>query len=161
MSEKNTVTVKLRRGGWEVEITCPPDQLQKAVESVLSSLSTGQATSNPPVVLDKLQTTANKTCRGLILELWEESWFDTARSLSEVHEEIARRGYHYDKTAVSHSLTDLVRENILFREGNMRNYAYIQKRPAGSKPVEERMSESSSNSSGLSRVPSSSSSSAD
>ena len=70
------------------------------------------------------------------MEMWGESWFETARSLSEVHEEIARRGYHYDKTAVSHSLTDLVRENVLFREGNMRNYSYIQKRPAGSKSSE-------------------------
>ncbi|HVB12672.1 MAG TPA: hypothetical protein VNE86_06025 [Nitrososphaerales archaeon] len=68
----------------------------------------------------------------MILELWEESWFNEARALSEVHEEIARRGYHYDRTAVSHSLTDLVRENVLFRQGNMRNYSYIQKRPAGS-----------------------------
>ena len=141
MSEKNTVTVKLRKGGWEVEITCPPDQLQKAVESVLSSLSAGSTPTSTPSALDKSLSTANKTCRGLILELWEESWFNTARSLSEVHEEIARRGYHYDKTAVSHSLTDLVRENVLFREGNMRNYAYIQKRPAGSKPVDEQARE--------------------
>lgn len=137
MSEKSTVTVKLRKGGWEVEITCPPDQLQKAVESVLSSLSSGAMPGNPPISLDKTQSSANKTCRGLILELWEESWFDKSRSLSEVHEEIARRGFHYDKTAVSHSLTDLVRENVLFREGNMRNYTYIQKRPAGSKPADE------------------------
>ncbi|MDG6999496.1 MAG: hypothetical protein JRN15_10315 [Nitrososphaerota archaeon] len=144
MSEKNTVTVKLRKGGWEVEITCPPDQLQKAVESVLSSLSAGPTTSNPTLALDKPQTTANKTCRGLILELWEESWFDTARSLSEVHEEIARRGYHYDKTAVSHSLTDLVRENVLFREGNMRNYTYVQKRPTGKPPDEREVNKSES-----------------
>ena len=138
MSENKNVTVKLKKGGWEIEITCPPEQLQKAVESVLSSLTA----SSPPLIIpstgEKSQSIGNKTCRGLILELWEESWFNEARSLSEVHEEIARRGFHYDRTAVSHSLTDLVRENVLFRQGNMRNYSYIQKRPAGTqKPLTE------------------------
>ena len=132
MSENRNVTVKLKKGGWEVEIACPPEQLQKAVESVLSTLTSSSPTINPPSLGEKAQSATNKTCRGLILELWEESWFNEARALSEVHEEIARRGYHYDRTAVSHSLTDLVRENVLFRQGNMRNYSYIQKRPPGS-----------------------------
>ncbi len=87
-----------------------------------------------PSSSERAQSSVNKTCRGLILELWEESWFEEPRSLSEVHEEIARRGYHYDKTAVSHSLTDLVRESVLSRNGNMRNYTYIQKRPSGPRP---------------------------
>jgi hypothetical protein len=132
MSENKNVTVKLKKGGWEVEITCPPEQLQKAVESVLSTLAASSPNITPPSLGEKARTPANKTCRGLILELWEESWFIEARALSDVHEEIARRGYHYDRTAVSHSLTDLVRENVLFRQGNMRNYSYIQKRPPGS-----------------------------
>lgn len=42
---------------------------------------------------------------------------------------MSRRGYHYDRTAVSHTLADLVREGTLFREGSMRNYRYIQKYP--------------------------------
>ena len=35
----------------------------------------------------------------------------------------------YDRTAVSHALVDLVREGTLFRDGTMRNYRYVQKRP--------------------------------
>ncbi len=129
MSENKNVTVKLKRGGWEVEITCPPEQLQKAVESVLSTLTVSSPLVAGPPTGEKPQSGANKTCRGLILELWGESWFNEARALSDVHEELGRRGYNYDRTAVSHSLTDLVRENVLFRQGNMRNYSYIQKRP--------------------------------
>jgi predicted transcriptional regulator len=63
------------------------------------------------------------------MEFWKEGWFTGERNLSDVHEELARRGYHYDRTAVSHALTDLVRENVLTRVGMMRSYRYIQKKP--------------------------------
>jgi hypothetical protein len=138
MSENKTITVKLKKAGWEVEITCSEDQLQKAVESVLSSL-TESSPAAPGLLLEQRgQAGAKKTVRGLILDLWQESWFGGAKSLSEVHEEIARRGYHYDRSAVSHSLTDLVKEGILSRQGNTRTYSYIQKKPAGlPRPAED------------------------
>jgi hypothetical protein len=69
------------------------------------------------------------TCRGLLEILLHEGYFGTEKPLGEVHEELSRRGYNYDRTAVSHSLTDMVRESILTRLGTMRNYQYIQKRP--------------------------------
>jgi hypothetical protein len=77
----------------------------------------------------KVTTKSGITCRGLLENLWFEGFFVSERSLGEVHEELSRRGYNYDRTAVSHSLTDMVRENILTRIGTMRNYRYIQKRP--------------------------------
>ena len=135
MSEERKITVKLEKAGWKVEITCMEDQLQKAMESVLSSLTSSSPTQNVPFVEERTPEGSKKTVRGLILELWEESWFSGARSLSEVHEEIARRGYHYDRSAVSHSLTDLVKESILTRQGNMRTYVYIQKKPPGKTPA--------------------------
>jgi hypothetical protein len=122
------VTVKLRRGAWEVEITCPEDRVQQAVESVLA----GMASREPAVVESTEQMRGERrfeTCRGLILAMWREGWFGTPRSLSEVHEEMSRRGYHYDRTAVAHTLVDLVREGTLFRDGSMRNYRYVQKFP--------------------------------
>ena len=70
-----------------------------------------------------------ETSRSVITAMWKEGWFATSRSLSEVHEEMSRRGYHYDRTAVSHTLVDLVREGSLFRDGSMRNYRYVQKYP--------------------------------
>jgi hypothetical protein len=123
------ITVKLRKAGWEVEITCTEPELKRAIESVLSSLEANTV----PVgnELARGSKSGNKTCKGLIIELWEESWFDRGRALSEVDEEISRRGYHYDRTAVSHALKELVMEGVLTRDGNMRNYVYIQKRPPG------------------------------
>jgi hypothetical protein len=122
------VTVRLKRGAWEVEITAPEDKVQQAVESVLAGMA-----SKEPALVESEEPVAGQrrfeTCRGLLTTLWQEGWFAAPRSLSEAHEEMSRRGYHYDRTAVSHTLVDLVREGVLFRDGTMRNYRYVQKRP--------------------------------
>jgi hypothetical protein len=120
----------LRRGAWEIEITCSHDKIQQAVESVLAGM-----TSKEPLSIEMEETAPERekhfeTCRGLLQRMWEEGWFSVPRPLSEVHDEMARRGYHYDRTAVAHALVDLVREGVLHREGGMRNYRYVQKFPS-------------------------------
>jgi len=151
------IKIKLRHGEWEVEITCLESRVKQVVADVLSSLDT--ANLNGPVVqaqfndlrheieslksrpsadfrsANNAQKTSAKggmTCRGLLESLWMEGYFETERSLGEVHEDLSRRGYNFDRTAVSHSLTDMVRENVMTRTGSMRNYRYIQKRPRDS-----------------------------
>jgi hypothetical protein len=123
-----SVTVKLKRGAWEIEITTKEDRVQQAVESVLAGMA-----SKEPVLVQAQEAESDErrfeTCRGVIMTMWKEGWFASPRALSEVHEEMSRRGYHYDRTAVSHALVDLVREGSLFRDGSMRNYRYIQKYP--------------------------------
>jgi len=129
MSDSSTnVTVKLKRGAWEVEITSTSDKIQQAVESVIAGMSVKEV---PILESGAPQEGERKfeTCRGLLLAMWKEGWFATSRQLSEVHEEMSRRGYHYDRTAVAHALVDLVREGTLFRDGSMRNYRYVQKYP--------------------------------
>ncbi|MBI3841520.1 MAG: hypothetical protein HY297_06200 [Thaumarchaeota archaeon] len=127
--EKPTaVTVRLKRGAWEIEITSPEDKVQQAVESVLAGM-----TSKEPAFVNPQDPQPDQrrfeTCRGLLTTIWREGWFASPRALSDVHEEMSRRGYHYDRTAVAHTLVDLVREGILFRDGSMRNYRYVQKQP--------------------------------
>ena len=122
------VTVKLKRGSWEVEITAQEDRIQQAVESTIA----GMASRELPVMEIASGDSREKqggTCRGLLLVTWKEGFFSQPRALSEVHEEMIRRGYHFDRTAVAHTLVDLVREGTLFREGSQRNYRYVQKRP--------------------------------
>jgi hypothetical protein len=149
------VKIRLKHGEWEVEVVCIESRVKQVVESVLSSLDTTNMV--PPEVQSqidalrreidflktrpigeltpetqqqqKISTKSGITCRGLLEKLWSEEHFVNERTLGEVHEELSRRGYNYDRTAVSHSLTDMVRENILTRIGTMRNYRYIQKRP--------------------------------
>jgi hypothetical protein len=126
--EPRKVTVRLKRGSWEVEITSAEDRLQQAVESVLAGMS-----SKEPMLVQTQESDGERkmgeTSRSVITTMWKEGWFSTPKSLSEVHEEMSRRGYHYDRTAVSHTLVDLVREGSLFRDGSMRNYRYVQKYP--------------------------------
>jgi hypothetical protein len=129
--QPSEVTVKLKRGAWEIEITSPADKVQQAVESVIAGMASKEevpisGTEEGPEGPER----KFETCRGLLQLMWKEGWFGTERSLSDVHEEMARRGYHYDRTAVSHALVDLVREGTLSRDGTMRNYRYVQKRPS-------------------------------
>jgi hypothetical protein len=127
-SDQPKVTVRLKRGAWEIEITSSEGRVQQAVESVLAGMA-----SREPALVETQETRPDErrfeTCRGLLNIMWREGWFSSSKSLSEVHEEMSRRGYHYDRTAVAHTLVDLVREGTLFREGSMRNYRYIQKYP--------------------------------
>ena len=125
---KPPVTVKLKRGAWEIEITTQEDKVQQAVESVLAGMASKEPMLVAPQESDQDQRRFD-TCRGVILTMWKEGWFSNPKALSEVHEEMSRRGYHYDRTAVSHTLVDLVREGSLFRDGSMRNYRYVQKYP--------------------------------
>jgi hypothetical protein len=101
--------------------------LRREIEA-LKSGGTGSRISKDS---DEKTAKGGMTCRGLLDSLWQEGYFANERVLAEVHEELGRRGYNYDRTAVSHSLADMVRENILTRTGTMRNFRYIQKRPLG------------------------------
>jgi hypothetical protein len=127
--EPDTVRVKLKRGAWEIEISCPEDKVKGVVESVLSGMDIVSEAQTSTIVPERKQQRGSGTCKGLIEALWTEGWFTSERNLGEVHEELSRRGYNYDRTAVSHSLTDLVREGLLTRTGSMRAYRYVQKRP--------------------------------
>jgi hypothetical protein len=133
MSEPGVVKIKLKKGSWEIEISCAEHKVKQVVENVLSGMES--ATAESAVVLPERKQTprGSATCKGLIEGLWMENWFVSERSLGEVHEELSRRGYNYDRTAVSHSLTDLVRENVLTRTGTMRAYRYLQKKPSEAK----------------------------
>ena len=131
MTEKEVkppIRLKMKVGEIEFEIECQEDQLQPTVDKILSSVTT-KLRETPLMIERSASPPRAETCKGLIQKLWEENWFSTAKALSEVHSELARRGFHYDRTAVAHALIDLVREGILTREGKPRRYQYAQKRP--------------------------------
>lgn len=124
----STVKVRVRVGSMEFEVECPPDQVKTAVEQLM------EATKEVKLVSRGRRAT---TCRELIETMWKEGWFSEPKSLSDVWEEMARRGYNYEKSAVAHALADLVREGVLTRRGRPRSYVYVQKTPPIEVPTGE------------------------
>jgi len=126
--EKPPIHLKMKVGNVEFEIDCREDQLEDAVAKILSSVR--EYAKEAVVISERAVPSARaETCKGVITRLWQEGWFATRRSLGDVHSEMARRGFHYDRTAVAHALIDLVKDNILTRDGKPRRYRYAQKRP--------------------------------
>ena len=125
---KPPIHLKMKVGNLEFEIECREDQLEEAVKRILSTVT--EYAREPIIVSERhLPPARAETCKGLIQKLWSEGWFASHRGLGEVHSELARRGYHYDRTAVAHALIDLVKDGLLTREGRPRRYRYAQKRP--------------------------------
>lgn len=131
MTEKEAkppIRVKMKIGEIEFEIECQEDQLQATVDKILSTVT--EKLKGIQLITERaLPPPRAETCKSLIQKLWQEEWFATPRGLGEVHSEMARRGFHYDRTAVAHALIDLVKDGILTRQGKPRRYQYAQKRP--------------------------------
>ena len=128
--QKPPIKVKMKIGNIEFEIESQEDQLQTAVDQILSTVTEKfKDTQLTTVTQRQALPPRAETCKGVIQKLWQENWFSTPRGLSEVHSEMARKGFHYDRTAVAHALIDLVKDGILNREGKPRRYRYAQKRP--------------------------------
>jgi len=116
------IKVRLNVKGIEVEIECLPSQLNEAIKNVLESF--GEVGSETTTDFRPL------TCKEAVEKLWMEGWFKNSRRLGEVWNELSRRGYNYDRSAISHALNSLVREGKLTRMGRARKYQYIQKVPS-------------------------------
>jgi hypothetical protein len=125
------IHVKMKIGEIEFEIDAQPDQIQTAVNQILTTVTEHSKNLNITQTTERQASLPRaETCKGVIQKLWEEKWFSEPRSLDDVHTELARRGFHYDRTAVAHALVDLVKDNILTRIGKPRRYQYAQKRPS-------------------------------
>ena len=125
---KKPIRVRMKVGEIEFEVECEEEQLQSAVGKILSMV-TEKLKEMPSLAEGSGVVQRAETCKGIIQKLWQEGWFAVSKGLDAVHGEMARRGFHYDRTAVAHALIDLVKEGILTREGKPRRYQYAQKRP--------------------------------
>jgi len=127
-SAPQPIKVKMKVGNVEFEIEGTVDQANEAVGKFLATVT--EKLKETPLMMGQEQTPPRaETCKVIIQRLWKESWFATPRGLNDVHNEMARKGYHYDRSAVAHALMDLVKENILNRQGPARRYQYVQKKP--------------------------------
>ncbi len=128
--QKPPIRVKIKIGDIEFEIESQEDQIQNTVDKILATVTEHLKNTNLAQVAERPAPPPRaETCKGIIQKLWEENWFNEPKGLDDVHTELARRGFHYDRTAVAHALVDLVKDNILTRIGKPRRYQYAQKRP--------------------------------
>lgn len=125
--QRPPIKVKIKIGDIEFEIESQEDQLQNAVDHILATVT--ERIKDTRLTERSAPPPRAETCRSVIQTLWQENFFSKPQGLSEVHAEMARRGFHYDRTAVAHALIDLVKDGILTREGKPRRYQYAQKRP--------------------------------
>ncbi|MGB9134052.1 MAG: hypothetical protein WCC63_00465 [Candidatus Bathyarchaeia archaeon] len=122
------IKVKMKVGNVEFEIEGTVDQTNEAVGKILTTVT--EKLKETPLLSEKETAPPRaETCKAIIQRLWKEGWFSTPRGLGEVHSEMAKLGFHYDRTAVAHALIDLAKEGLLTREGRPRRYRYAQKRP--------------------------------
>jgi predicted transcriptional regulator len=126
-SAPQPIKVKMKVGNVEFDLEGTVDQVNEAVGKLLATVS--EKLKETSLLMEKETAPSRETCKALIQRLWEEGWFASGRGLGEVHSEMARRGFHYDRTAVAHALIDLVKDGVLNREGHPRRYQYVQKRP--------------------------------
>ncbi len=127
---KPPIRLKMKVGNLEFEIEGDANQVQITIDNILATITKKEYAKELTVTAERETPPARaETCKGLIQKLWEEGWFSSERALGIVHSELARRGYHYDRTAVAHALIDLVKDGLLTREGRPRRYHYAQKRP--------------------------------
>ena len=125
--QKPPIKVKMKIGDIEFEIESQEDQIQTAVERILTTVT--ERMKDVRFTERQAPPPRAETCKSLIQKLWEENFFNTPRGLDAVHSQLARQGFHYDRTAVAHALVDLVKDNVLTRIGKPRRYQYAQKRP--------------------------------
>jgi hypothetical protein len=124
----NRVRVKVSIGDVSVEIEAPVGSIEEAVRRVVLGIEQARSARGPEGGRAERR---GVTCLDLVERLVSEGWFDSPRSLSEVIAELGKRGYSYDSTAVAHSLLDLVRREVLGREGKPKRYLYFARRKGG------------------------------
>jgi hypothetical protein len=127
--QKPPIKVKMKIGDIEFEIESQEDQIQTAVDRILATVTARLKDFQLAQPERQAPSPRAETCKGVIQKLWEENWFAGPKGLDDVHSELARRGFHYDRTAVAHALVDMVKDNVLTRIGRPRRYQYAQKRP--------------------------------
>ena len=80
----------MKIGDIEFEIEAQPDQIQTAVDKILTTVTERLKNTNLAQVAERPAPPPRaETCKGIIQKLWEENWFNEPRGLDDVHTELA------------------------------------------------------------------------
>ena len=118
------IRIKINIKGVEVEVEAEPDQIKEVISNVIEGIESTNISAEEREV-----EFFAASCKEAVENLWKEGWFKKPRKLSDVYEELSRRGFNFDRSAISHALSSLTKDGILTRMGRERRYEYIQKIP--------------------------------
>ena len=75
----------------------------------------------------KSKSKSPQSITGFITLMSKEGFFDTPKTLKEISEELARRGYHYRTTSLSQPIQTLLRKRSLGRIVVNGKWAYVKR----------------------------------
>lgn len=98
------------------------------IEKIISKKSELISQSYEPQKSNKTKSTKSaKSISGFIKGFAEEGFFDTPKTLKEISEELARNGYHYRTTSLTHPLRNLLRKRFIGRIVVNGQWAYVKR----------------------------------
>jgi len=128
LSERERLRFRIRSGDFEVELEGDSNYVKPTFEKLLDDLrsKTKPATIQiPAAVPEETLEGLPSTITGRIEYLVKSGFFDQPRRLSDVVQELARRGFPYDVKTVDNSLRILLRRTLIRRLGVRGHYEYV------------------------------------
>lgn len=131
MSEREKLRFRIRSGDFEVELEGDSEYVKSTFESLLKDLYTKIKPLRPsvsiPVSVEALEGELPSTIVGRIEYLVKSGFFDQPQKLSNIVEELTRRGFPYDVKTVDNALRTLLRKMVIRRLGVRGRYEYVIK----------------------------------
>jgi hypothetical protein len=125
--------IELRKEAEKAVAGMPEGDLKvKAFEVILNHILGGKVAQQPASYEEGKVTKKSKVSyekegggiSGRLLVLKEEDFFRAPKSIAQVREALAARGWHYPRTTISPTLLNLVRKKQLRRQKSASGWAY-------------------------------------
>jgi len=128
LSERERLRFRIRSGDFEVELEGDSNYVKPTFEKLLEDLRSKTKPAMiqiPAAVPEETLEGLPSTITGRIEYLVKSGFFDQPRKLSDVVQELARRGFPYDVKTVDNSLRILLRRALIRRLGVRGHYEYV------------------------------------
>jgi len=128
LSERERLRFRIRSGDFEVELEGDSNYVKPTFEKLLEDLRSKTKPAMiqiPAAVPEETLEGLPSTITGRIEYLVKSGFFDQPRRLSDVVQELARRGFPYDVRTVDNSLRILLRRTLIRRLGVRGHYEYV------------------------------------
>ena len=131
LSTRERLRFRIKSGDFEVELEGNSEYVKPTFESLLNDIYPKAKPLRPsvsaPVSVEVSGEEFPATIVGRIEYLVKTGFFDQPQKLSNIVEELARRGFPYDVKTVDNALRKLLRKMVIRRLGVRGRYEYVIK----------------------------------